>query len=92
MGSISTESVLAIVGIILSLLGSWAIFILSGIKRSQDNTNKEIKEMNSDIRDILVNMGKHGEQVISLAQRFTELYNYMSEIDKRVQDLEKVNA
>lgn len=81
--------ILPIFGIIISIIGTWGLFFLSQIKTAQIATNKEIKEMNEDIRDILVNMGKHGEQVISLSHQFTMMHELISSLDKRISKLEQ---
>lgn len=77
-------------GVIISIIGTWGLFFLNQIKGAQIATNKEIKEMNEDIRDILVNMGKHEEQVISLSQQFGLMHDLISQLDKRLLKLEQM--
>jgi len=88
MTNLSSESIIAIIGITLSFLGTWAIFILNGIKKSQDNTNKEIKEMNKDIRDLLIHMGKNDEKLLNVLDKVNDLEEFVKHIDKRVTSIE----
>lgn len=84
----ASEIVVSITGIILSLLCTWGVFILTGIKRSQDNTNKEIKEMNKDIRDLLIQMGKNDEKFKSVSQQIIEIHDSIKGLTLRLQKLE----
>lgn len=84
-----SSALLAIFGIVISIIGTWGLFFLSQIKTAQIATNREIKEMNEDIRDILVNMGKHGEQVIGLSNQFQILHEMVAQLDKRILKLEQ---
>ena len=84
-----SSTVNTVFGVIISIIGTWSLFFLNQIKGAQIATNKEIKEMNEDIRDILVNMGKHGEQVISLSQQFGLMHDLISQLDKRILKLEQ---
>ncbi len=81
--------ILPIFGIIISVIGTWGLFFLSQIKRAQTATNTEIKEMNKDIRDILVNIGKQGEISTSHSQQMSMMHESLTSIDKRVLKLEQ---
>lgn len=83
------STLLAIFGILISIIGTWGLFFLNQIKAAQIATNKEIKEMNADIRDILVNMGKHAEQVVSLTNQFSLMHELINQLDKRILKLEQ---
>jgi len=86
-----SSTVNTVFGIIISILSTWGLFFLNQIKSAQIATNKEIKEMNEDIRDILVSMGKHGEQVISLSQQFSLMNELIHQLDKRILKLEQLD-
>lgn len=85
----TSEIIVSITGIILSLLCTWGVFILNAIKRSQDSTNKEIKEMNKDIRDLLIQMGKNDEKFVSVSARMEDLHSIIKEVEHRVLILEQ---
>ena len=85
-----SSTITTIFGVIISIIGTWGLFFLNQIKGVQIATNKEIKEINEDIRDILVNMGKHEEQVISLSQQFGLMHDLISQLDKRLLKLEQM--
>jgi len=85
----SATVIVSITGIILSLLGVWIVFILSAIKKSQDSTNREIKEMNKDIREVLIQLAKNDEKIINITTRIDDLVSTMKELDHRVLTLEQ---
>jgi len=85
----SATVIVSITGIILSLLGVWIVFILSAIKKSQDSTNREIKEMNKDIREVLIQLAKNDEKIINMTTRIDDLVSTMKELDHRVLTLEQ---
>jgi hypothetical protein len=80
---------IAVIGVVLSILSTIAIFILNGIKSSQDNTNKEIKEMNKDIREVIVSNGKNDERIIGLFHRVDMLHDTVKSLDSRVLYIEQ---
>ena len=69
-------------GVLLTVLVTIGLFILAGIKKSQDNTNKEIKEMNADIRQMFINMAENHERVQNSLQR-------LDRVEERLRNLEK---
>ena len=79
---------IAILSIIITLLTTVAIYILNGIKRAQDSTNREIKEMNIDIRNMLVQLGKSDEKVDNMANRVDRLETFINKVEDRVIQLE----
>lgn len=82
-------AIIGITGTVLAIIGTWSLFFLNQIRKAQVDTNSEIKEMNKDIRDILVKMSKHDEQVISISQRIDNLYTQITHIEKRMLLIER---
>lgn len=87
--ALTDSSVISLVGTIMTGVGTWGLFYLNGIKRSQDNTNKEIKEMNKDIRDVLIQLSKNDEKIFNVSSRLDEVHETIKAIDIRVSSLEK---
>ena len=85
----TVETICIILGAIISFLGVWIVFILNDIKKSQKDTNTEIKEMTNDIRNVLVSLGKNDEKIINLADRMNEIHEVVVKLDTRVLILEQ---
>lgn len=83
------NALIAIIGIVLSILSTIAIFILSGIKNTQADTNKEIKEMNKDIREVLVSIGKSDEKIVAVTSKVDMLHDNLRSLSERVVYLEQ---
>ena len=83
------QVIATVIGVILSSLVTIGLFILAGIKESQDNTNKEIKEMNADIREMFVKMAENHERVQNSLQRIEQVEGKLDKVEIRILELEK---
>jgi hypothetical protein len=77
------QILLTVTGILLSVISSFVLFYLNAIKNSQIAMISEIKEMNKDIRDMLVSIGKADENFASISERVNKLEIFCNQLKSR---------
>jgi len=87
---VDTSTTLTIVGIVLSVITTIGLFFLSGIKKSQEDLNHEVKEMNKDIRDVLIQIGKNDQQILNTNNRIDNILHVLNQLADRILKLEQV--
>ena len=86
------QIIVTIVGIVFSIISSFVLFYLNSIKFSQMTLVEEIKEMNKDIRDMLVNIAKSDEHFSALTNRIQSVERYQDELGNRLHNIELKNV
>lgn len=83
-----TGLLLGIVGTVLTIVTTVALFYLNSIKDSQEKMVGEIKEITTDIRDILSKMSANDVKFDSLNSSIRLIEYDIKEMDKRVRAIE----
>ena len=83
-----TGLLLGIVGTVLTIVTTVALFYLNSIKDSQVKMVGEIKEITTDIRDILSKMSANDVKFDSLNSSIRLIEYDIKEMDKRVRAIE----
>ena len=83
-----TGLLLGIVGTLLTIDTTVALFYLNSIKDSQEKMVGEIKEITTDIRDILSKMSANDVKFDSLNSSIRLIEYDIKEMDKRVRAIE----
>ena len=73
-----------IIGFLGTIIGSLVIILLNGIKNSQKDTNKEIKEMNRDIREMLTRLSTNDEKILNAHKRIDEIRDRVSIVEDTI--------
>lgn len=74
---------------VIAIIGSLVLVVLNSIKKTQEQTNIEIKEMNKDIRDALVKLGANDEKIFYLNKRLDDIYDSIKNILTRLMKVEE---
>jgi len=73
-----------IIGFLGTIIGSLVIILLNGIKNSQKDTNKEIKEMNRDIREMLTRLSTNDEKILNAHKRIDEIRDRVTVVEDTI--------
>ena len=81
-------TVLSIIGVVLSIITTIALYLLSSIRSSQEKVVNEIKEMNTDMRNILARMSANDVRFESINQRLGGIEDTIKTFETRIHVIE----